>query len=90
MFLSLEPMGSVGPKITTGEDFKHIKGKSGHSLNMLCPAQAYPTPFLGIGLILRDLISPHIPTSLGSFHCECVSLYVDCNDKMSLLFRTYG
>ena len=40
-----EPMGSVSPKISTGEDFKHIKGKSNHSLSLLCPAQAYPTPY---------------------------------------------
>lgn len=38
-------MGSVGPKITVGEDLKHIKGKEEHSLSMLCPAQAYPTPY---------------------------------------------
>ncbi|XP_017132758.1 Down syndrome cell adhesion molecule-like protein Dscam2 isoform X46 [Drosophila elegans] len=40
-----EPVGSVSPKINTGEDFKHLKGKSGQDLSILCPAQGYPQPF---------------------------------------------
>ncbi|XP_070139439.1 cell adhesion molecule Dscam1 isoform X2 [Drosophila kikkawai] len=40
-----EPVGSVSPKIDTGEDFKHLKGKSSHDISLLCPAQAYPQPF---------------------------------------------
>nr|NP_001036488.1 down syndrome cell adhesion molecule 1, isoform AQ [Drosophila melanogaster]ABI31039.1 down syndrome cell adhesion molecule 1, isoform AQ [Drosophila melanogaster] len=40
-----EPVGTVSPKISTGEDFKHLKGKSSQDLSILCPAQAYPQPF---------------------------------------------
>ncbi|XP_043064039.1 Down syndrome cell adhesion molecule-like protein Dscam2 isoform X43 [Drosophila ficusphila] len=40
-----EPVGSVSPKINTGEDLKHVKGKRGQDLSLLCPAQAYPQPF---------------------------------------------
>lgn len=43
--LLAEPVGSVSPKISTGEDFKHVKGKSAQDLSLLCPAQAYPQPF---------------------------------------------
>jgi hypothetical protein len=39
-----EPVGSVSPKINTGEALKLLKEKSGDALNLLCPAQAYPTP----------------------------------------------
>ncbi|XP_070066223.1 cell adhesion molecule Dscam1 isoform X27 [Drosophila virilis] len=40
-----EPVGSVSPKINTGEDYNHIKGRSALDLSLLCPAQAYPQPF---------------------------------------------
>ncbi|XP_034142438.1 Down syndrome cell adhesion molecule-like protein Dscam2 isoform X41 [Drosophila guanche] len=40
-----EPVGSVGPKISSGEDYNHIKGKSSHDSSLLCPAQGYPKPF---------------------------------------------
>lgn len=40
----LEPMGTVSPKVTVGEDFKHIKSLMNKGLSLLCPAQAYPKP----------------------------------------------
>lgn len=40
----LEPVGSVSPKISIGEDLKHVKGKQNQGLSLLCPAQAYPQP----------------------------------------------
>lgn len=43
--LLAEPVGSVSPKINTGDDYNHIKGKSAQDLSLLCPAQAYPQPF---------------------------------------------
>lgn len=43
--LLAEPVGSVSPKINTGDDYNHIKGKSMQDLSLLCPAQAYPQPF---------------------------------------------
>ncbi|XP_037886827.1 Down syndrome cell adhesion molecule-like protein Dscam2 isoform X2 [Glossina fuscipes] len=39
-----EPMGTVSPKVTVGEDFKHIKTLMNKGLSLLCPAQAYPKP----------------------------------------------
>ena len=41
---NLEPVGSVSPKVTTGEEFKVIRYELSQNLNILCPAQAYPTP----------------------------------------------
>lgn len=41
----LEPMGSVSPKVSTGEDVKHTKVALQGSLSLICPAQAYPTPY---------------------------------------------
>lgn len=38
-------MGSVSPKVSTGEDVKHTKVKESESLSLICPAQAYPTPY---------------------------------------------
>ena len=39
----LEPIGSVSPKVNTG-DGTIFRRESGQSLNLLCPAQAFPTP----------------------------------------------
>ncbi|KAL7736494.1 hypothetical protein ACLKA6_019693 [Drosophila palustris] len=46
--LSIEPVGSVSPKINTGDDYNHIKGKFSQDLSLLCPAQAYPQPFYSV------------------------------------------
>lgn len=40
----LEPIGSVSPKVNTGDDLKSVKAETNKSLNLLCPAQAFPTP----------------------------------------------
>ncbi|XP_073812138.1 Down syndrome cell adhesion molecule 1 isoform X13 [Musca autumnalis] len=40
-----EPMGSVSPKVSTGEDVKHTKVALDGSLSLICPAQAFPTPY---------------------------------------------
>lgn len=39
-----EPVGSVSPKKTTGDDIKVIWGAMSNNIGILCPAQAYPTP----------------------------------------------
>lgn len=39
-----EPVGSVAPKINTAESIQLIRGNNGSSLNILCPAQAFPKP----------------------------------------------
>lgn len=39
-----EPVGSVPPKINTGENIQVLRGDSGQSLNILCLAQSFPTP----------------------------------------------
>jgi len=39
-----EPIGSVSPKVNAGEDLKSVKGELKSHVNLLCPAQAYPTP----------------------------------------------
>lgn len=44
LFLFKEPVGAVAPKINTGENIQVIRGFIGDGLNILCPAQAFPTP----------------------------------------------
>lgn len=39
---SIEPIGSVAPKITSGDDFKRLKCAQNHSISFLCPAQSSP------------------------------------------------
>ncbi|XP_017132742.1 Down syndrome cell adhesion molecule-like protein Dscam2 isoform X30 [Drosophila elegans] len=39
-----EPVGSVGPKLTSGDDSRTVKVKLEASVTLLCPAQAYPVP----------------------------------------------
>jgi hypothetical protein len=41
---SLEPIGSVAPKVGSGDDLKSVKTEQGKSSTLLCSAQAYPTP----------------------------------------------
>ncbi|XP_030242127.1 Down syndrome cell adhesion molecule-like protein Dscam2 isoform X29 [Drosophila navojoa] len=40
-----EPVGSVGPKLTSGDDSRTTKVQLSHSITLLCPAQAFPVPF---------------------------------------------
>lgn len=40
----VEPIGSVSPKISTQDRFIVLDGQTGSNLNLICPAQAYPTP----------------------------------------------
>lgn len=43
--LSSEPVGSVSPKMTAGDDaIKIPKVSMGQSATLMCPAQAYPVP----------------------------------------------
>lgn len=43
--LSLEPVGSVSPKMTAGDDaIKIPKISIVQSATLMCPAQAYPVP----------------------------------------------
>ncbi|XP_065720068.2 cell adhesion molecule Dscam1 isoform X46 [Drosophila suzukii] len=39
-----EPVGSVGPRLTSGDDSRTVKVKLEASVTLLCPAQAYPVP----------------------------------------------
>lgn len=41
---SIEPIGSVSPKINTHDRFSLLDARIGSNINLLCPAQAYPTP----------------------------------------------
>lgn len=40
----LEPIGSVAPKVNSGDDLKAVKAELNKSITLLCPAQAYPMP----------------------------------------------
>lgn len=40
----LEPIGSVAPKVNSGDDLKAVKAEMSKSITLLCPAQAYPMP----------------------------------------------
>ncbi|XP_017467259.1 PREDICTED: Down syndrome cell adhesion molecule-like protein Dscam2 isoform X43 [Rhagoletis zephyria] len=39
-----EPVGSVAPKLTSGDDSRTVKAHGGQSVTLLCPAQAFPVP----------------------------------------------
>uniref|UniRef100_A0A1B0AGE7 Uncharacterized protein n=1 Tax=Glossina pallidipes TaxID=7398 RepID=A0A1B0AGE7_GLOPL len=41
----LEPVGSVAPKLTSGDESRIVKIGQQSSATLLCPAQAYPVPF---------------------------------------------
>ncbi|KAL9913489.1 Down syndrome cell adhesion molecule 1 isoform 2-T2 [Glossina fuscipes fuscipes] len=40
-----EPVGSVAPKLTSGDESRIVKVGQQSSATLLCPAQAYPVPF---------------------------------------------
>ena len=42
--LSLEPIGSVSPKINDADKISVKNGKVGKTINLIAPAQGYPTP----------------------------------------------
>ena len=41
---SLEPVGSVAPKVNSYSKFDEITVRHGHTLSILCPAQSFPVP----------------------------------------------
>lgn len=40
----IEPVGSVSPKLTTGDKTRNIDIRRKQNITLLCPAQAYPVP----------------------------------------------
>lgn len=42
IFPFTEPIGSVAPKITSGDDFRRLKAAQNQDIAFLCPAQASP------------------------------------------------
>lgn len=40
-----EPVGSVGPRLTTGDKIRTADGNLNDTMSMMCPAQAFPVPF---------------------------------------------
>lgn len=40
-----EPVGSVSPRLTSGDKTRNIDIHYNKSATLLCPAQAYPVPF---------------------------------------------
>jgi len=41
----IEPVGSVGPRLTSGDKTRNVDIALTGSGTLLCPAQAYPVPF---------------------------------------------
>ena len=39
-----EPVGSVSPKINSGDDYNHIKGRLASVITLFCSAQGHPIP----------------------------------------------
>lgn len=44
-FYYIEPVGSVGPRLLSGNDIKVIDVALSYTITLLCPAQAYPVPY---------------------------------------------
>lgn len=42
--IQLEPVGSVSPRLTSGDKIRTVDTNLGQSFTMLCPAQSYPVP----------------------------------------------
>jgi len=42
--MQIEPAGSVGPRLISGNDIKVLSKKQNTSITLLCPAQAFPVP----------------------------------------------
>lgn len=42
--LFLEPVGSVAPKLTSGDDSRTVRIRMRHNTTLMCPAQSYPIP----------------------------------------------
>lgn len=40
----VEPIGSVSPKITAGDDLKRVKIPGWGTIALLCPAMSFPVP----------------------------------------------
>lgn len=40
----IEPVGSVAPKLTSGDKSRTLDIRRNHNLTLLCPAQSYPVP----------------------------------------------
>lgn len=40
----MEPVGSVGPKISVGERLKDAAAQQNSTFTLFCPAQSYPVP----------------------------------------------
>lgn len=43
--MSIEPVGSVGPKVSLADEINNARADRGRTINVNCPAQAYPVPF---------------------------------------------
>lgn len=43
--ITLEPVGSVIPKLTSGDESRAVRGTFSGSIVLICPAQAFPVPF---------------------------------------------
>lgn len=41
-FIPLEPVTSVAPKMTSGDDLKRLRVAQNEKISLLCPAQSYP------------------------------------------------
>lgn len=44
IFLDLEPVGSVAPRVNKKDGYNHDSIVQNQSLAIMCPAQAYPVP----------------------------------------------
>lgn len=44
-YMSIEPVGSVGPKVSLADEINNARADRGRTINVNCPAQANPVPF---------------------------------------------
>lgn len=44
MDLISEPVGSVAPRLTSGDESRVVRISTKHSFTLMCPAQSYPVP----------------------------------------------
>ncbi|KAL7736497.1 hypothetical protein ACLKA6_019694 [Drosophila palustris] len=84
---SYEPVGSVGPRLTSGDESRILKVHMEHSATLLCPAQAYPVPFFSLfDILYLEPVGSVSPQLNGNGNQEHITLTrVPLNQSVALM-----
>lgn len=54
--INIEPVAANAPKVMTGGDIKVISAEIDQNLNILCPAQGFPTPIYRLVVAYTNIL----------------------------------